>query len=130
MKIIKDVTFEEWTEYRWEFNWTDGRGGGFAFDCDADGNPTNESECSRENFRKCRSGEFEVEDLGIKRYSYRQKSSAIGRCDCGEEVDLYGFTNTCYGCGSDYNSAGQLLAPREQWGEETGETLDEILRIP
>lgn len=54
---------------------------------------------------------------------------AIGLCECGREVELYGFTNTC-DCGRDYNSCGQLLAPRSQWGEETGEALCDILRIP
>jgi len=54
----------------------------------------------------------------------------IGECeDCGYPVPLLGFTNTCV-CGTDYNMSGQRLAPREQWGEETGESLSDILRIP
>ncbi len=55
---------------------------------------------------------------------------AIGKCDCGAHVDLDGFTCTCERCGTDYNQSGQRLAPREQWGEETGEHLSDILRIP
>ena len=51
---------------------------------------------------------------------------AVGRCSCGREVVLGGFTNSCE-CGRDYNSAGQELAPRSQWGEETGESLSDIL---
>jgi len=52
---------------------------------------------------------------------------AVGECDeCGEEVYLTGFTNTCE-CGADYNMSGQRLAPRSQWGEETSETLADIL---
>jgi hypothetical protein len=47
-------------------------------------------------------------------------------CSCGDTVLCSGFTNTCY-CGADYNWAGQRLAPRAQWGYETGETADEIL---
>lgn len=35
----------------------------------------------------------------------------------------------CEGCDRDYNSAGQELAPREQWGEDTGESLSDILQI-
>lgn len=31
------------------------------------------------------------------------------------------WANACEVCGTEYNSAGQRLAPREQWGEETGE---------
>lgn len=30
-------------------------------------------------------------------------------------------------CARDYNSSGQLLAPREQWGWDTGESLSDIL---
>jgi len=41
-------------------------------------------------------------------------------------VTCSGFTNTCR-CGADYNMSGQQLAPRSQWGEETGETADDIL---
>lgn len=47
------------------------------------------------------------------------------RCGCGRRVECEGFTTTCP-CGADYNWAGQRLAPREQWGEETGETLADI----
>jgi len=46
-------------------------------------------------------------------------------CGCGREVECYAFTNTC-DCGREYNHAGQRLAPRSQWGEETGETAADI----
>ncbi len=59
----------------------------------------------------------------------RPTAPAIGRCDCGCSVQLSGFTNTCDRCNADYNSAGQRLASRECWGEETGEHLSDILRI-
>jgi hypothetical protein len=49
------------------------------------------------------------------------------KCECGREIVCSAFTNTCSECGRDYNWAGQRLAPRSQWGEETGETADEIL---
>jgi hypothetical protein len=42
------------------------------------------------------------------------------RCRCGQPLEVPHFTNTCR-CGADYNWAGQELAPRYQWGEETGE---------
>jgi hypothetical protein len=48
------------------------------------------------------------------------------RCKCGEEIICDRFTNTC-DCGRDYNFAGHLLAPREFWGEETGETWRDCL---
>jgi hypothetical protein len=63
--------------------------------------------------------------MSIKIIQQRDRAkglSRIGRCPCGEAVVLANFTNTCAGCASDYNTAGQRLAPREHWGEETGET--------
>lgn len=51
----------------------------------------------------------------------------IGLCDsCGREVVLSGFTNTC-DCGADYNMNGTRLASRSFWGEETGESLCDIM---
>jgi hypothetical protein len=47
--------------------------------------------------------------------------SPVIRCECGDEVLCEDFTNTCDRCGADYNFNGSLLAPRSQWGEETGE---------
>lgn len=48
---------------------------------------------------------------------------------CGQEFYLDCFTNTCSECGADYNSSGQMLAPRSQWGEETGESVHDILSV-
>lgn len=56
------------------------------------------------------------------------REPAIGKCHCGREVILSGFTCAC-DCGADYNSAGQQLAPRSQWGEETGESVADILAV-
>lgn len=42
-------------------------------------------------------------------------------CDCGKVIKLRAFTNTCPSCGTEYNAFGQELAPREQWGLDTGE---------
>ena len=92
---------------------------GYAFSCDEDG-VVDESRLppfALENYRKCIAegpGEFE-------RYERGYSEPAIGKCSCGEEVVLANFTNTCDGCGADYNSSGQMLACCSQWGEETGE---------
>lgn len=52
-----------------------------------------------------------------------------GKCECcGRELDLMSFTNDCE-CGAEYNSSGQRLAPREQWGEETGEHPSDLGRL-
>lgn len=59
----------------------------------------------------------------------REVTVPVIRCGCGGKVVCEGFTNTCDRCGRDYNGSGQLLAPRSQWGEETGESLSDILGI-
>jgi len=41
----------------------------------------------------------------------RERQRSVGLCECGR----------------DYNMSGQLLAPRAQWGEDTGESPSEIL---
>lgn len=51
------------------------------------------------------------------------------RCPCGTVVTCTGFTNTCTNCNRDFNTSGQELAPREQWGDETGESVAEILSV-
>lgn len=83
-----------------------------------------------ENARKLLKGEIPgYVDRGVISWTKRYTDPAVGRCDkCGREVVLSGFTNTCL-CGADYNMSGQSLAPRAQWGEETGESLSDILMI-
>lgn len=70
----------------------------------------------------------ECEDYIPSGYSYRPVKRKLGRCECGHEVQLLKFTNTCESCGRDYNMSGTLLAPRSRWGEETGESANDILR--
>lgn len=45
---------------------------------------------------------------------------------CGDELVCKNNTNTCDHCNADYNMSGDLLAPRAQWGEETGEHWSQI----
>lgn len=56
----------------------------------------------------------------------RAKPISVTHCQCGEKVIGGGFTNTCDKCGADYGGNGELLAPRSQWGAETGETYEQI----
>lgn len=61
-------------------------------------------------------------------YSHRGKvTRLVIECDCGDEVLCMNNTNTCYSCGTDYNMSGQELAPRSQWGCETGEHPNDVL---
>lgn len=52
------------------------------------------------------------------------------RCHCGAtfEGNGPGRDIDCPKCGSEFNSSGQQLAPRSQWGEETGETAADFDR--
>lgn len=65
---------------------------------------------------------IESGDYKLRTYEYdsHHRVPAKGKC-CGRWIELHSFTNTCPKCHSDYNSAGQLLTDRSQWGEETGE---------
>jgi hypothetical protein len=60
------------------------------------------------------------------RYGSYKVSAPVIKCDCGKEVVCSAFTNAC-SCGRDYNMSGSQLAPRRQWGEETGETANDII---
>lgn len=57
----------------------------------------------------------------LRRISYGKGQRWVVRCACGTEVFCTQFTNTCETCHSDYGMSGDPLAPRSQWGEETGE---------
>jgi hypothetical protein len=71
----------------------------------------------------------ELRRIPYTRGDGRQVERLLIRCSCGTEVLCATFTNTCSNCGTDYNTSGQALAPREQWGEETGEHWSDVARI-
>ena len=124
MKITQEPYCEEGVEYSLNYRWRGSEPNhGFTFPCDKDGNVdmADLSPAGRENLRKCQDGEYDVVPEGVQEREWSYRHPRVGKCDCGEEVVLDRFTNTCYGCGADYNMSGQRLAPRSQWGEETGE---------
>lgn len=58
----------------------------------------------------------------IKYRDHQTGEFAVCKCECGAEVELHdSWSNDCHKCGREYNMSGQELAPRNQWGEETGE---------
>ena len=104
----------------------------YCFYGDASGKPTFQTDKARKNYEQCLTGkDYDGTELTLTTETYEATwtEPAVGRCSCGAEVVLEDFTNTCDKCGADYNRSGQLLAPREQWGEETGESLSDILNI-
>lgn len=126
MKIIKRSEVIESVEYHLCFDYIEQRNSGFRFPCDSAGIVAHLNPSAAANYRLClnnEAGAFQAPYVQRFEHAYRQP--AIGLCPCGAEVDLGDFTNTCE-CGYDYNWAGQRLAPREQWGDETGETAADI----
>lgn len=134
MRKIKNRERIESVSYTRDFDYQGEVGWGFGFPCDEHGNVDVDelNPCARENFAACLAGEANgrpVVDRGVKECRGSYVEPAIGLCDdCGAEVYLDGFTNTC-DCGADYNMSGQRLAPRCQWGEETGESVADILSV-
>lgn len=122
MQIIEESRIEEFEQYSLEFEWVHSPGAGYSFPCDERGN-LDWGNIPMESLCRCiLDDRLLYRGIRCERWSYQHP--AVGRCECGREVELGSFTNTCE-CGRDYNSAGQLLAPRCQWGEETGEHWSE-----
>ena len=135
MKIVSERKRHDETIHLLTF--TIGRTGcGYSFNCDKDGQVDVEAlnPDAKTNYDYCEAGQNErgekIIPKGVRDSQHSWIEEAIGQCGCGEEVELNGFTNTCEKCGTDYNQSGQRLAPREQWGEETGEHPADISRIP
>ena len=123
MEIITDRHYVESFEYCLDFfiGGTDLCAG---FECDPQGNIDMVALEARPeayaNYQRC------VADSNItsrvRRYNRSYWAPAIGKCHCGTKVELESsWANSCPKCGTEYNSSGQQLAPRSQWGEETGE---------
>lgn len=111
--------------YQHSFSDTKMRGAGYGFPTDKDGNPINSQWAQRVIELQ---NDPRYIDEGIEHWDNTWSEPAVIRCDCGSEVELHMImTNTCGKCGTDYNLSGQRLAPRSQWGWDTGESLDDIL---
>ena len=122
MKIFKQRERVALVNYSHDFCWKDEPSGGFTFPCDENGVLLKLNPCAEDNYKKCVDGEYDVVNEGIRKHTSSYMSPAIGVCSCGCKVELANFTNTCEKCESDYNLNGDLLAPRTQWGYETGES--------
>ena len=78
-----------------------------------------------ERIFKCRSCGVALTHEGKWRKCPTSSLHSQFQCDCGRWLDAgtgeFEGEYQCDKCGKDYNSSGQRLAPRSQWGEETGE---------
>lgn len=123
LEIIRYSEWDEETVYSLDFLRRDDLSSGFSFPCDKWGRVSPDlSPEARENLRKCLDGTFDVITQGIMEDTRDFRIPALARCECGEEIELDGDT-VCHKCNREYNSAGQELAPRHMWGEETGESF-------
>jgi len=137
MKIISRRQHHEEKYYQLCFDYVGESGAGYSFSCDEHGTVDAEKlavekPIAFDSYQQCLTGKINNHDLQapyVSEHTNRWVEPAIGECNsCGNHVELRGFTNTC-DCGADYNMSGQELAPRSQWGEETGELLADILSI-
>ena len=119
------ISYDRVFDYRGHCNY------GFAFPCDEHGHVSRAdlTPGAWDNYDRCLGdAELDVVDRGVRRVEQTYHEPSIGLCNhCGAEVELGRFTCECE-CGALYNWAGQELAPREQWGEETGEHWSDIER--
>lgn len=133
MEIISESEVIETVYYELFFGYVDGGPhDGFGFPATADGLDLPALErrpAALENYKLCLDGTHQVKPGRLIELKHRYRQPAVGKCSCGCEVTLDGFTNTCDRCERDYNSGGQLLAPRSQWGEETGEAFCDLQDI-
>lgn len=126
-QIIQPASRAEIVEFELSFEYP-GTGAGYGFKCDSNGvvDETDLSPAALANLARCRAGEDGLRKRLVD-LTRSVRLPAYFRCDCGSEFYLEdAFLNTC-DCGRDYDGKGSLLAPRSQWGEETGETWVDIV---
>lgn len=131
MQILSQRQYITETYYELFYQWQDSTPGhGMGFACDENGKvdmvALEKKPAALDNYNKCLNGTHAVKAPTIQKFQHSYSQPAIGKCDCGCEVQLDSFTNTCDHCNRDYNMSGQLLAPRCQWGEETGESFCDL----
>lgn len=129
LKIIRERNTYTKTEYYIEF--TDEEGCGFSFPCDSNGNIqfSDDKElgrAQRDNYDYAMSNKEhytrQFAELVARRYTVTD--NAVGRCICGEEVELYDQYQgacSCPKCGQWYNIYGQSLVDPEYWEDYDGE---------
>jgi hypothetical protein len=122
MKIIRARHRVEATEYK--LQWSTGVDRWLAFPCNKQGvvDVTKLHAIAAKNYADCVASGVAG---NVRAFDASYWEPALGECDCGGKVSLSsGWANACPDCGAEYNGFGQRLAPREQWGEETGEVGD------
>ncbi len=121
MEIIRKFRRVTVIEYGLFYEDKEDLGSGYSFPCDENGNIL-EKEMNverQESLQKCLK-EKERRLPVLQKYEHSYPLHAIGRCSCGQEVELYCDANEC-NCGRLYNLFGQALAPYSQWKDDWNE---------
>ena len=131
MIILRPRKQVETVEYSLCWDYAEFPGAGLAFPCDEDGNlPPIAllSDAALANLKDIWEHPEKYVLKGIQLYRHTFWKDAMGRCECGQIVFLEdAIYNCCEGCGRFYNAVGQELSDPVTWGEETGESLSDIL---
>jgi len=125
LEIIRERGTHTEFDYRIEF--TDEEGCGFSFPCDSNGNiqfSNNEElgRAQRDNYDYAMSHRerFTKQYAEFTTRRYTVTDNALGKCVCGETVELYDQYQgacSCPKCGQWYNLFGQELVDPEYWEE-------------
>lgn len=123
LKIIKPRTTHTEVEYRIEF--TDDDGCGYSFPTDLSGKIIYDEDpeiakAQRDNYNYAMSHkeQYTQQYNEFVTRKYTVTDNAVGRCVCGEEVELYDQYQgacSCPKCGQWYNMFGQSLVDPEYW---------------
>jgi hypothetical protein len=128
-KLLTERVRMEIVDYTHDFIRKADRGSGWTFPVDEQGNfDTNTNKDALANWVYCteevKKPNSEIIDEGVQRRVHSYWEPATVRCHCGEIITLSDhFANMCEKCETEYGFNGGQLAPRSQWGYETGENF-------
>lgn len=131
LKIIRERSTHTEVEYYIEF--TDEEGAGFSFPCDSNGNIQFNDDipelgrAQRDNYDYAMSHKerFTRQYAELVTRKYTVTDNALGKCVCGETVELYDQYQgacSCPKCGQWYNLFGQELIDPEYWDDDVSES--------
>ena len=130
LKIIRERSAHTEVEHYIEF--TDEDGAGFSFPADLSGKIIYDSDpeiaqAQRDNYNYAMSHKerFTRQYNEFVTRKYNVIDNAVGRCVCGEEVELYDQYQgacSCPKCGQWYNLFGQSLVDPEYWDDDVSES--------
>lgn len=130
LKIIRERSTHTEVEHYIEF--TDEECCGFSFPCDLNGNIQFSDDrelgrAQRDNYDYAMSNKerFTRQFAELVARKYTVTDNAVGKCVCGEEVELYDQYQgacSCPKCGQWYNLFGQELIDPEYWDNDVSES--------